>query len=90
MKLIEEAFTLLSLVSEKQQSSDPVDTLEKFSVAKLKSIIAAAVKQHGIDSSWSAPKTNDKDELIEHINELCNEFDLRVFNDGSLDKKGAK
>ena len=70
-------------------ASDPRGTLSKLSSVKLKQIANDAVKAFGIDPSWTAPHTNDKDELIQHIDEMCNEFNLRVQQNGSLRKATA-
>jgi len=50
----------------------------------LRAIIAAAIVDWSIDVSWAAPKTNDREELIEHIDDMCNEHGLVPGADGYL------
>lgn len=71
------------------EADDPRVILGAMSAPKLKAAINAAVSKFGIHDSWSAPKTNDKEVLIDHIDSLCNEHHLRVMDDGSLTKAGA-
>lgn len=72
-----------------KEAENPAKTLGGLSAPKLKAAINSAVEKFGIDGSWSAPKTNGKEELIEHINDLCNEHNLRVTENGSLEKPKA-
>ena len=68
------------------KSEDIIDVYMKMTAPKLKKIINDAVKEYNIDSSWNAPKTNNKEELIDHINELCNENSLQPDKNGVLKK----
>jgi glycine cleavage system regulatory protein len=52
-------------------------------------MVNAAIAQYGIDASWAAPKTNNSDAIIEHINDMCNEFHLNVTPQGTLIKATA-
>lgn len=60
------------------------EVLEAKSLPGLRKIINDGVAKHGLDKAWQAPRTSDKDELISHINDLCNNFNLRVDGSGSI------
>lgn len=54
----------------------PVDILGylvKRTAPELKKIIQTAVKQFDLGGGWLPPKTNDRGDLIDHIEEMCNE-----------------
>lgn len=44
----------------------------------LKKIIKGLIADNDIDPSWAAPKTNDRELLVEHLDELCNEHGVTV------------
>ena len=64
-----------------KESQSPREALLKLSAMKLRSMINNAVAEFGIDSSWKAPKTNDVEELVKHLDDLCNEKRITVNDD---------
>lgn len=51
--------------------------LTKATVQKLRSIITNAIKKHDLPAAWKATG-NDAEDLVSQINDICNEFNLRV------------
>lgn len=72
-------------ILKESESTDPIEVLKKNSVFKLKKIISTAVENFKMGPSWIF-KGNNKDELIQHIDDMCNEFNLRVSSNGELVK----
>lgn len=81
MNLISEAVKILG----EAEASDPAKLLSGFSVGKLRNIIKKAIADFDLDKSWG-PSGNSVEDLVNHIDEMCNEFGLRVQSDGSLKK----
>ena len=52
----------------------------------LKKLIDDAVKRFRLDSTWKAPRTNDTEDLLDHLSELCNEHGLEVDDKGKIVK----
>lgn len=46
--------------------------------ARLRAVVRNAITNHALPSSWRADKGAGRVGLISHINDLCNEFNLRV------------
>ena len=53
----------------------------------LKKIINTAANTYKLHASWDAPNTDDKDELISHINDMSNDHQLSPGSDGHLVKR---
>ena len=64
--------------------TNPREVLEAMTIPALKNLINRARLENSLPFSWQAPRTNDKAELIDHIDQMCNEFDLRVMPEFSL------
>ena len=61
------------------------DVLQSLSVFKLRSIIAHAVEDHDVDKKWGVFNELNKDELIDHIYKIKDEYDLEIDpEDGEL------
>lgn len=68
-----------------KEVKDPTKLLESFSLPKLRKIVNDAVTNLRISPTW-AKLPNNVPEAVEHINEMCNEFNCRVYEDGSIRK----
>ncbi len=81
--LIKATDKLASESISKEDSNDIVNHLKTLSVPKLKKMINDAFDEHTnlkrpVTNGWDAPKTNNRDELIDHIDEFCNNWNCTV------------
>jgi hypothetical protein len=61
--------------------------LYKMSANALRKLINAAVRDFDLDRSWGVPSSgpeSKRDELIEHLDDMCNEFGLTLGSDGTV------
>ena len=79
-----------SLVEDVNKTSASYGDLPKGLVEKddasLRKIINDAVGQFDIDDGWRAGRGMEGEDLISHINDMCNEFGLNVSDSGALVK----
>jgi hypothetical protein len=50
--------------------------LMNLSAVVLRRMANEAVVDFHLDPSWTAPRTNDREELVAHLDQMCNEFNL--------------
>jgi hypothetical protein len=59
------------------------EALRGKSVAELRDIVNTAIESYNIDRSWRLV-SRDPNAFVAHIDAMCNEFNMRVADNGSL------
>ena len=89
-KAFEAINTLLSSTLNESENGVVNDVYASKSPAMLRNIIDLANMEFGLDSSWKAPRTNESEELVSHIDSMCKEFGLQPNEKGKLVKKPTR
>lgn len=77
-------------VASVQTTANVLTKLRAMSAPALKKFINDSVTTYRLDGSWKAPKTNDVEELIDHIDDLCNNNGLYLGDDVKLHEASSQ